>query len=51
MIAKEAPSVASALRRRTGILFGVALFSGVINLLALTGAIYSKHPVGTAFAA
>lgn len=40
MSRKEKPGVGSALRKRSGVLFGVALFSGVINLLALTGAIY-----------
>jgi len=35
-----AQSVASALRRSRGLFIGVGLFSGVINVLALTGAIY-----------
>lgn len=35
-----AQTVAAALRRSRGLLIGVGLFSGVINVLALTGAIY-----------
>ena len=40
MVGKEKQSVRQALRKRSGMLVGVAVFSGVINLLALTGAIY-----------
>lgn len=40
MNSKTMPSVGQALRKRSGMLVGVAVFSGVINLLALTGAIY-----------
>ena len=40
MVGKEKQSVRQALRKRSGMLIGVAVFSGVINLLALTGAIY-----------
>ena len=37
---REAAGVAAALRRSRGLFIGVGLFSGVINVLALTGAIY-----------
>ncbi|MEY3083632.1 MAG: hypothetical protein RJA94_3617, partial [Pseudomonadota bacterium] len=40
MVGKEKQSVRQALRKRSGMLIGVAVFSGVINVLALTGAIY-----------
>ena len=40
MVGKEKQSVRQALRKQSGMLIGVAVFSGVINLLALTGAIY-----------
>lgn len=40
MVGKQKQSVRQALRKRSGMLLGVAVFSGVINLLALTGAIY-----------
>lgn len=40
MSSKEKLGVGQALRKRSGMLVGVAVFSGVINLLALTGAIY-----------
>ena len=40
MVGKEKQSVKQALRKQSGMLIGVAVFSGVINLLALTGAIY-----------
>jgi len=40
MRSKEKLSVGQALRKRSGMLLGVAVFSGVINLLALTGSLY-----------
>ena len=39
MVGKEKQSVRQALRKRSGMLIGVAVFSGVINVLALTGAL------------
>ena len=36
MVGKEKQSVRQALRKRSGMLIGVAVFSGVINVLALT---------------
>ena len=40
MSSKQKLGVGQALRKRSGMLIGVAVFSGVINLLALTGSFY-----------
>ena len=40
MSSKLKLGVGQALRKQSGMLLGVAVFSGVINLLALTGSLY-----------
>ena len=40
MINMKAPGVGTALRKSRGLLVGVGIFSGIINLMALTGAMY-----------